>query len=297
MNQILRKTTRLALLALLLLLAGGRAFGAGPEQGSGQGQPNPQNPQKPNNPPTQPGQPASLQLDVPAPAVNAEEEATYKTFFETKIADAQSQIRLGEDFLKKYPQSRYREGVYARLTSAYLTAGQEEKMFAAGDKALELNPSNVDVMALMALVLPRRVNVKSLDADQTLQKSEKYSRQAIAMLTEMQKPTGMSDEDFAKAKNEKLSMCHSGLGIVQFHRQKWVDAAAELEQATKLAVVPDPVDYYVMALAYQKAKHYPEAATAYGRCSESGGPLQPNCKQGMEQMKKLAATQLAPPKP
>jgi tetratricopeptide (TPR) repeat protein len=260
-------------------------------QGSGQGQ---QNPPKPPAQPTPPGQTAPAQPEAPAPPVNKEEEDAYKAFFELK-GDSQRRIQLGEDFLKKFPESRYRESVYSQLATAYLSAGQEDKMFAAGEKALELNPKDVDVLSLMAWVMPRRAGANTLDADQKLNRSENYSKRAMELLVALPKPPGMTDEDFTKAKNEKLSMCHSGLGVVFFQRGKYADAAAELEQATKLAATADPTDYYVLGLVYMNRKHYPDAAGAFGHCTTSG-PLQERCKQHMENAKKLAATQLSAPK-
>ena len=292
MKMTVRSSLGLALAALLLL----PAAWALPLQGSGQGQQNPPKPPAQPAQPAQPGQPA--QPAAPAtPPVAAEEEAAYKAFFEAKAADFQLRIQLGEDFLKKFPESHYREAVYAGLANTYLSAGQEDKMFAAGEKALELNQSNVDMLSLMALVTPRRVNPNSLDAEQKLQKSENYSKQAISLLETIQKPAGMADEDFLKARNEKLSMCHSGLGVVYFHRQKFAESAAELEQATKLAATPDPVDYYVLGISYHQSKRFADAASAFGYCSEVAGPLQEPCKKQLEQDKKLAASQPAPPKP
>ncbi len=293
MTSKIRGTTCMTVLALFclstLLVLGGPAAWA--RQGYGQ-----ENPPKPSAEPAKPGQTAPVQpgTAVPAPPVNAKEEAAYKAFYEA--SDVQQQIQLGEEFLKKFPESRYREGVYARLTAAYLSVGQEERMFAAGEKTLEIDPNNVDVLSLMALVMPRRVNPNSLDADQKLQKSEKYSKQAIALLAAMPKPAELGDADFAKAKNEKLSMCHSGLGFVYYHRQKYADSAVELDQATKLAAAPDPADFYVLGLAYQQTKRFGDAATAFGHCGEASGLLQPRCQQSMEQAKKLAALEPAPPK-
>ncbi len=287
MTNLIRNRFWLALPALFLASVSWAQSG----QGSGQGQ---QNPPKPPAQPTQPGQTAPAQPAAPAPPVNKEEEDAYKAFFELK-GDAQRRIQLGEDFLKKFPESHYRESVYSQLATAYLSAGQEDKMFAAGEKALELNPKDVDVLSLMAWVMPRRTGANTLDADQKLNRSENYSKQAMELLVAMQKPPGMTDEDFTKAKNEKLSMCHSGLGVVLFQRGKYADAAAELEQATKLAVTPDPTDYYVLGLVYMNSKHYADAAGAFGRCTTSG-PLQERCKQQVESAKKLAVTQLSAPK-
>ncbi len=288
MTSMLRKTVWPALILFFV-----SAAWAGPQQNPGQQQQ--QNPPKPPAQPTQPGQTAPAQPEASAPPVNKEEEDAYKAFFEVR-GDAQSKVQLGEGFLKKFPESHYRESTYSQLATAYVVLGQEDKMFAAGEKALELNPQDVDVLALLAWVTPRRVNPSALDTDQKLEKSEKYGKEAVALLTEMQKPPTLSDEDFTKAKNEKLSMCHSGLGVVYFRRQKYADSAAELEQATKLSATPDPADFYVLGLAYMNSKRYADAAGAFGHCSAAPGPLQDRCKQNQENTKKLAATQLAPPK-
>ncbi len=290
MKTLLRDCFALAILVSLLVPPAALALG----QGTGQGQQPPKAPQ-------QPAKPGGFTLDAPsqpAPAaVNKEEEDAYKAFFQLKNNEVQQQVQAGEAFLKKFPDSRYTSGVYARLTSAYLSLGQEDKMFAAGDKALELDPSNVDVLAMLALVLPRRVTPGSLDADQKLQKSENYSKKAIALLAELLKPADWTDEVFLKAKNEKLSMCHSGLGVVYFHRQKYADSANELEQATKLASAPDPVDFFVLGLAYENAQRFSEAGTAFGHCGEIPGPLQDRCKKAGDEAKQLALRQPSAPKP
>lgn len=289
MTSMIRKTAWPALLALALVSVGWTA----PGQGSGQQQP--QAPPKPPGQPTQPGQAAPAQPEAPAPPVDKAEEDAYKTLFETK-GNAERKIQLGEDFLKKFPQSRYVENVYSQLTAAYLAAGQVDKMFATGEKAIELRPDDVDVLSLLAWVMPRRIGASTLDADQKLDKAGKYGKQAITLLVALPKPAMLTDEDFTKAKNEKLSMCHSGLGVMYFHRQRYADSAAELEQATKLSTTPDPTDYYVLGLAYMNTRRYGDAAGAFGQCAAAPSPLQDPCKQDLANAKKLAGTQLAPPK-
>ncbi len=289
MTNMIRKTAWPALLALALVSVGWTA----PGQGSGQQQA--QTPPKPPGQPAQPGQAAPAQPEAPAPPVNKAEEDAYKTLFETK-GNAERKIQLGEDFLKKFPQSRYVENVYSQLTAAYLAAGQMDKMFAAGEKAIELRPDDVDVLSLLAWVMPRRIGASTLDADQKLDKAGKYGKQAITLLVALPKPAPLTDEDFTRAKNEKLSMCHSGLGVTYFHRQRYADSAAELEQATKLSTTPDPTDYYVLGLAYMNTRRYGDAAGAFGQCAAVPSPLQDPCKQDLANAKKLAGTQLAPPK-
>ena len=168
-------------------------------------------------------------------------------------------------------------------------------MFAAGEKALELNSDNVDILALMGMLLPRRAG--TLDADQKLQKAEKYSKRALELLAAMQKPDGLTEEEFNAAKNQKLSMAHSGLGLTYLQRQRYSDSVAELEQATKLVKEAEPTDFYLLGVAYQKAQRFSDAATAFGKCGEAQWGWQDRCKKGAEDSKKLAATQPQPPKP
>src|ERR1700739_5006341 len=70
-------------------------------------------------------------LDVPSsqPPANAEEEAAVKAFQAVPNTDLQKKIAAGEDFLKKYPESRYRPVVYSALTFDYIQSGKADKAF------------------------------------------------------------------------------------------------------------------------------------------------------------------------
>jgi tetratricopeptide (TPR) repeat protein len=242
-------------------------------------------------PPTPPPTPAPVPAEPAAPPVNVEEEADYKAFFETSRAEATKQAELGEAFLTKYPESRYRESVYSRLVNAYLAIGDVDKLFVAGEKALELNPDNVDVLSVVAYAVPRRINSSELDAPRKLQKVEQYGKHAIEVLNAMVKPEALTEEDFTKAKNEKLSMAHSGLGLVSYHRQDFAGMAAEFEQATTLAAAPDPSDYWLLGISYQQIRRFGDAATAFGKCAEVQWAYQDRCKQNKELSEKQAAVQ------
>ncbi len=294
-KQDLRKPGLWAGLCLLMLVLAAPAAwcqGSGQSPSQGQGQSNPPKPAE-KVPPDKP----TVALEPPAPAVNPEEEAALKAFMDVKPAEAPKLVQLGEEFLKKYPETRYAGGVYARLTTAYLSTGQEDKVFAAGDKALEFNPDNVDVLALLAMVLPRRVDMRSLDAQQKLQKAETYAQRVMAVLSTLPKPEGLSEEDFTRAKNDKLALAHGGLGFINFQRQKFAESAAELEQAVKLASSPDPVDYYVLGLAGLNSRRYADAIAAFGHCAEVSGAMQDRCKKAGEEAKKVAAAHPSAPAP
>jgi tetratricopeptide (TPR) repeat protein len=225
------------------------------------------------------------------PQVNKAEEDAYKAMYDARTGSPQTQIQLGEDFIAKFPQSRYLSGVYSQLTSAYYAVGNEDKLFAAGDKAIELNPDNVDALSLLAMAIPRRVKASSPDAAQKLQKAETYGKHALEVIPTLPKPETVDDAAFDKAKNEKLSMAHSGLGLIAIDHGKYEDARTELNQAVQLATNPDPVDYYLLANADSQTSYYNDAVAAYEKCAASG-PLMAQCKARIDSAKKDATTKL-----
>jgi tetratricopeptide (TPR) repeat protein len=231
------------------------------------------------------------------PKVDPEEAAAYKKFYDTKITDMDQVIKLGEPFLQKYPNSTLAESVYAGLTHAYYGKEQYDKMYAAADKALALNPNDADVLVLIGWVIPHNYDPNDMDANRRLDKAEDYETRGLKLLATLPKPDNMTDDQFAKAKNDKLSMAHSGLGLVYFRKQEIENSANELQQAVKLASTPDSVDLFVLGRDLQALKRYSEAQDAYHKCAQLSGGVQDRCKQLENDVKKLAASQPPPAKP
>jgi tetratricopeptide (TPR) repeat protein len=221
--------------------------------------------------------------------VNKAEEAAYKNVLAAQGADPAMEIQVGEDFITKFPMSRYIGGVYGMLTTAYYTTGNTDKMFAAGAKALELNPDNVDVLALLAMAIPRRVKANTPDGPQQLQKAEVYAHHAIELIPSLAKPDTVDDATFEKAKNDKLALCHSGLGLLDIDHSKFEDARTELTQAVQLASSPDPVDYYLLGNADAQSSYMNGAVAAYEKCAATG-PLVNQCKAREDAVKKEIAS-------
>ncbi len=223
--------------------------------------------------------------------VNKAEEAAYKNVLAAQGGDPAMQIQVGEDFVSKFPTSRYVGGVYGMLTNAYYATGNTDKMFEIGDKALATNPDNVDVLALLAMAIPRRVKATTPDGAQRLTKAEGYAHHALDLIPNMTKPDTVDDATFTKAKNDKLSLAHSGLGLIDIDHQKYDDAKTELTQAVQLAANPDPVDYFLLGNADVQGSYYKDAVDAYEKCAASG-PLVAQCKARGESAKHDAETKL-----
>jgi tetratricopeptide (TPR) repeat protein len=237
-----------------------------------------------------------LTLDNAPPPVNAEEDAAIQAFRAAPITDMAKKDQLGEQFLQKYPQSRYRPEVYAMLVRGYLSQGQIEKMETVGDKEIELNPNDAQTLAIVGSTLPRVMNASTPDPLKRLDKAEQYSKKALEVLPTLPKPAELSDADFLKAKDQTSALAYSGLGLVAFRRSKFAEAIPNFEQAVKLDPVPDPVNFYLLAISNEKTSHFDDAVSAFTKCAAVPGGLQATCKTGADEAKKMATTQLSAPK-
>jgi len=128
-----------------------------------------------------------------------------------------------------------------------------------------------------------------------LAKAQDYAKHGIQLLATMPKPPEMDDAAFTKAKNEKLAMCHDGIGVAEVKSGKYDDAIAELNQSVELSSTPDPVDFYLLGIANQLTSHYSDAITSFTKCS-TAGPLQAQCKAGLDDAKKKSQNSLEAPK-
>jgi tetratricopeptide (TPR) repeat protein len=241
----------------------------------------------------QTGQGAQAAPATPAQSapVDPAEEAAFKQFRELNTTDAKVIATSGEDFMKKYPSSRYSGAVYSRLTSAYMQLGDTDHLFAAGNKALAVMPENVDVLPVMAMATSRRIDPGALDADQKERTAKTYAQQGILLINQLQRPTDANSDQWDRARDVKLSMCHSGLGLVDYDQGKFTEAIQEFTEALKLEHDPDPVDQYLLGVSFSATKDYANASTSLEACSKQDGSMQAICKRALDETKKKAAAQ------
>ena len=239
-----------------------------------------------------PGQTTNDQKAAPAPSP---EDVDYQAVYAARTGNPADVVQLGEAFVAKYPSSMHLLTVYSLLTPAYMETNQIDKMLDAGGKALQIDPDDVDVLPVLAWAVPRRVNGQTPEGTQQLQKAQAWARHGIELLNVLAKPEGLDDATFAAVKNEKLSMCHDGLGVVDIKTGKFDDAIAELNQGMQLGNETDPVDYLLLGIAQEATNHFDDAIASFTKCSTTG-PVQTQCKSGIDDAKKKAAGNVAAPK-
>ncbi len=203
MNKLTR--TAIAILAGGALLCGVRTLAqdAPPTLDPAKRQQQQQQPPQQQQPDaSKPADVTPLTLDSAPPPVNAEEEAAIKLFRDASMNDIAKKDQSGEDFLQKYPQSRYRSEVYLWLVRGYLAQGQVDKMEDVGEKELALNPNDPQTLAILGSTLPRAMNSSTPNPQQRLDKSEAYCKKALDLLPTLRKPPELTDENFMKAKDQ-----------------------------------------------------------------------------------------------
>ncbi len=219
------------------------------------------------------------------PAANAN---AYKSFYELPPNRPQDIITSGESFLKNYPQSAYAGVVYSRLTRAYEVTGQDRKMLEAGRNALKLNPDNVDVLSSLAYMIPRHVDTKNPASAQVLAEAAQYAGRAIGLLTKMQKPANLTEQQFTAARNSELAACHSGLGVVDFYQNNIPGMVSEMEQAVSLNPRSNREDQYLLGVAYAKSGRWTDAEDPLEQCGANPGPMQQRCRSELAEVQKNA---------
>ena len=239
--------------------------------------------------------PGETAKDRKAPPPPTPEDDAYQAFFAARTGDPAKVVELGEAFIAKYPMSVHELAVYSLLTPAYMETNQIDKMIDVGGKALQMDPDDVDVLPVLAWAVPRRANGQTPEGLQQLQKAQAWARHGIELLNAVVKPDGLDQATFDAAKNEKLSMCHDGLGVVNIKTGKYDDAIAELTQAMQLGNEADSVDYLLLGVAQEATSHFDDAIASFTKCA-TNGPVQTQCKNGIDDTKKKAAKNVEAPK-
>jgi len=107
-----------------------------------------------------------------------------KAFRDVPVNDIEKKEQAGEDFVKKYPQSRYDVEVYSWLVKGYLNSGQVDKMEAAGDKELALKPDDAQTLAILGSTLPRAMNASTPEPEK-LRPTPELGQHTEAILREL----------------------------------------------------------------------------------------------------------------
>lgn len=212
--------------------------------------------------------------------VQRDQAAAYSAFL--KEPDPVKKVQLGTGFLQKYPKSPLVERIDAGLVDAYRAQQDWPDAYRSADRALALQPDDVDVLATVGWTIPHVYSPSDPNPDQELDKAEAYAKHAIEILSKIPKPAGMTDAQFAYAKARRTFQAHSALGLIDFRRQDYDVSARELGLATSGNPMPDQTDLYVLGVDFQNLNRPADANDAFSRCAQIPGALQEQCEQQLK---------------
>ena len=198
-----------------------------------------------------------------------EERAAYAAYLNEK-QDPQKRLALGMEFLRRHPQSERAGEVESgnrRATleifnniayknfSANPDAASLSRLLAVGSEILSQAPDRAvaaQVTSQLALGTGRGM-IGGFYND--LEQSRAYANQALELLKEKTPPPGMDQEEYAKLRDNSLSILYQCQGLYLL-RQPNPDAEKAIDFLSKAAEIKggpsanDPNTYWLRALAY-----------------------------------------------
>ena len=206
-----------------------------------------------------------------------------------KADEPAKKIKLGNEFLNKYPNDGHVEMVYEELAEAYFEKRDMTDFYSIADQGIARFPDEPGLLAVAGTTMARAYSHDDPDADKKLAKAEDYDKHAVEVLKTFKRPTTMGQEQFDAYVKQVSATAHSGLGLIYFRQGNFQDSVNELQQAAQNATSPDATDLLVLGADYQNLSQFKEAADAFNRCAQIPGPMQNGCKQYADQNAKQAA--------
>ena len=177
-----------------------------------------------------------------------EEYDAYAAFIGEK--DPQKKIALGEAFLQKYPNTYIKDQAYTIMMQVYAQQLNDvPKALDAGQKAVDINPGNLDALNYMSFVFPFIFQGKDPAAEAKLAQAEKNARLGLEALQKLKKPDAVTEDQFNQAIKSQRANYNGCIGFVALQRKDYAGAITSF----KTAAEDNPADVYVfyrLGIAY-----------------------------------------------
>jgi len=196
-----------------------------------------------------------------------------------QVKDPAGRIAALEEFVKKSPQNPYMDQIEIVEFLAWREIGNVEKTLAAAEKIIAHNDTRDDALLFVAEINFRR---------------KKDPRRVVALATKFierisvaEKPDGMTDQEWTRAKNQNLALAHFMIGSIHFQSEQWPSADRALRAALPF-IGDDQLRVSVLnslGWANYKMKDAIEAIKFYRMCAAIPSPLQEQASQSVVSIK------------
>lgn len=201
-------------------------------------------------------QPVMRLYDVPA-AREAETQPKEETIDYVKISqtkDPGEQVKLIEEFLKKYPKSKYAPVLNQAATSLYQQLNNREKMIEHGEKTLLSYPSNPVILSLLALAY-----TSGGEPDKAIDRASK----AIDVIEKLTLPANSDATRWKTERDQYLAMNYASMGSSYLAKYELERKAQKESKAASQAQSepPTPADDSTKKETEPKPKEAPGQAS------------------------------------
>jgi tetratricopeptide (TPR) repeat protein len=206
----------------------------------------------------------------PAHAPQAKTEEELDAYLQiVTVQDPTIVIRNTETFALQYPQSNLLGTAYQYQMFAYEQKSDFQGLLSAGEKALKLQPDNVNTLLTLANAIPNTLAGRPDSAD-LLARAQEYARRALRGIDQMRIPLATPLEQWEPSKGEMVSRAHEALGQVAMKRNQLPVAVSEFEMAARGNPRPRGSQFYRLGAAYAAIGNNDSAVTALRRAAELG---------------------------
>ncbi len=204
-----------------------------------------------------------------------------------RVPDAPKRIQVLDAFVKAYPDTPNMNQVNVQYFAAYQMAGEADKVFEYGQKAVAADPQNVSTLNLVADAFATAKQPHAKEAGE-------YAKKALELATGMQKPEGMADDQFKSFRDTQMGLAHATLGYVALEEgsrtHKVAGAITEFKTAADLlASNPQLQARTLYFLGYANEVLYPPnhhaAAEALTKCAALQTPWQSQAQDLLQKVK------------
>jgi tetratricopeptide (TPR) repeat protein len=185
------------------------------------------------------------------------------------VQDPTIVIRNTETFVSQYPQSNLLGTAYQYQMLAYEQKDDLQGLLSAGEKAVKLQPDNVNTLLTLANAIPNALTGHP-DPPDLLAKAQEYARRALRGIDQLRIPLTTPLEQWESSKGEMVSRAHEALGQVAMKRNQLPVAVSEFELAARGNPKPRGSQFYRLGAAYAGIGNNEGAVAALRRAAELG---------------------------
>ena len=202
--------------------------------------------------------------------------------------DPKTKAELGEALMSLNPDSQYAAQALPHYLFGLMQTGQSDKASAVAEKVLEKDPSNVDMLLLVA---ENGLTAKNFD------KAAAFAAKAIEALKSKTAPQGGDAAAWQKTHDAKLGRAYFIAGSVLNEQQKYAEADKSFRAALPLVQADGqllaPTYFYLGFVNHEmsKAQKLPASRTLLAdakkfttACAAIAGPYQETCKKNLAGM-------------